>query len=159
MTRHEPPGRELDLAGLPTDSRERHEVLLDLFGQYLMWIRNRTLKGTKKAAESEQFRNDLGTIRRKPYDGVGSMTAEMREAAFQFAEATVNEFISELLAVLAHQGVDFPLGHQHAVRLRLEMEIVAMETREVIHEEVINRGCERHFTNYWGRWLNRHRDK
>jgi hypothetical protein len=44
---------------------------------------------------------------------------------------------------------------QHAFRFRVEMEIVDVQTGEIVETETINRG-EKFFGKYWGRWLNRY---
>ncbi len=159
MNSRENPGRELSLSQFATNAHERHEELVDLFGRYVMWLRNRTVEAVRALAESEEARAHLGTIRRKPYDGVGSMSPEEREAALRFSGAAVDEFIKLLLGVLAHRGIDFELGDRHAIRYRLEMEVVDVDDRETILSEVINRDGAKHFADYWGRWLNRHQDK
>jgi hypothetical protein len=157
MSRNEPPGRELELSDLSVEPRDRHEALVDLFGQYVMWVRNRALESARKLVESEEARNGLGTIRRKPYDGVAAMPPEWRDSALRFSEATINEFIADFLSVLAHRGIDFRLGAAHAVQYKLEMEVVVTEDREVAHSEILNRDGAKHFADYWGRWLNRYR--
>lgn len=143
---------------LSSDPKERHEQLVDLFGQFIFWLRNWSLRASRQLVESEQSREELGTIRRKYYDGVAKMLPEDREAAVLFAEATLNGFLERFLWYLGDEGTDARLGHSHAYRFRIEMEIVDVESGELVHTETINRSG-RFFGSYWGRWLNRHRDK
>jgi hypothetical protein len=39
------------------------------------------------------------------------------------------------------------------------MEIVDFSSEEVVQKEVINRNGGKFFADYWGRWLNRHKDE
>jgi hypothetical protein len=79
---------------------------------------------------------------------------EQREAAMLLVEETLNGFAERLVWLLGDEGTDARLGSRHAYRFRVEMEIVDVETGEVIEEETINRGGK-FFGSYWGRWLNR----
>jgi hypothetical protein len=159
MTRRIPPGAELGLANLSTEPKQRHEELVDLFGQYVFWIRNWTIESTRQLVESPDAQQQLSTIFREPYEEAAKLSSEDRERALKLAESSVDAFIILLLRTFAHRGIDFLFGSRHAVRYRLEMEIVDQETDEVVHEEVINRDGRKHFADYWGRWLNRHRKK
>ena len=74
------------------------------------------------------------------------------------AEETVNGFLERLLWSLGDEGIDSRIGQSHAYRFRIEMEIVDLESEEVVQSETINRGGK-FFGSYWGKWLDRHRDK
>jgi hypothetical protein len=50
-----------NLSQLPSDKRERHEALVDFFGQFLFWLRNSSLQASRKFIESEEWREKLGT--------------------------------------------------------------------------------------------------
>lgn len=152
----EPLAFEQEFSEIPDE--QRHERLVEFFGRYIMWVRNRSLKASRKIIESEAAREQLGTIRRKYYDGVANLPPESREAAMRFLEESLNTCLGTLLWFLGHQGTDCRLGTRHAYRFRIEMEIVDVDTNKVVHTETINRGGEKFFGSYWGRWLNRFRD-
>jgi hypothetical protein len=155
MDRERPPQIDSKFADLPTDPKERHEILVDLFGHYVLWLRNRSLRTTRQLAESEEMRAGLGTIRSARYDELAAMPPEQREAAYKAAEATVDRFIESFLTLLSGTGADERLGEGHAVRFRLDLEICEVESMEVVGQETLNRGGEKFFAGYWGRWLNR----
>jgi hypothetical protein len=71
------------------------------------------------------------------------------------AEATLNGFLERFAWLLGDEGTDARMGSRHAYRFRVEMEIVDVETGEVVDQETINRGGK-FFGSYWGRWLNRY---
>ncbi len=158
LSRRLPPGTNTSFETFSGEPRQRHEELVDLFGQYLFWIRNWTKETGRRLVESFDDRQQLCTILRQPYDEAAQLSPEDRERALQLAESYVDAFIELLLRLFAHRGVDFPLGSAHAVRFRVEMEIVDQETGAIVHEEIVNRGGKKHFADYWGRWLNRHTD-
>lgn len=145
-------------SSISTKSRERHEQLVDLFGQFLFWLRNRSLSSSRLLVNSQDARKKLGKIRRKYYDGVAAMSEEEREAALLLAEETLDGFLERLTWLLGDEGTDARFGTHHAYRFRVDMEIVDVESGEVVDTETINRGG-RFFGSYWGRWLNHHRDK
>jgi hypothetical protein len=120
-----------------------------------MWLRDWTVQSSRDLVEPAADRAKLGTIRRRKYDAIASMSPEQRLAACKLAEATVDRFIQLLLTLLAGTGVDQRLGEQHAVCFRLVMEILRVDTHEIVHEEILNRDGAKFFGDYWGRWLNR----
>lgn len=150
-----PPLISLDFASLPSEPRQRHELLVDVFGQYLMWLRNWTVEASHELAESAEARQKLGAIQRRKYEAVAALTPDQRDVACAFAEGAVDRFIQLFLTMLSGTGVDHQLGLHHAVRFRLEMEILRVADRAIVGQEVINRGGEKFFAEYWGRWKNR----
>ena len=159
MTTRIVPGADQNLDSLPKEPKERHEALVDLFGRYVMWMRNWNDESTKRFAEQPEVREKLGAIPRQPYEDVSQLSDVDRDRALRLADASTDAFIRLLLQVLAHRGSDFLYGQDHVVRFRIVMEIVAKETDEVVHEETINRGGKKHFADYWGKWLNRFHDE
>jgi hypothetical protein len=149
-------GQELSV--LPTDRNDRHETFVDFFGQFIFWLRNRSLETSRKLVESQDARASLGTIRRSYYDGVADMSPNERNAALLLAQATLDGFLERLMWSFGDEGTDAHFGEQCAYRFRVTMEIVNKKTNEIVDEETINRGG-RFFGSYWGRWLNRHKDK
>jgi hypothetical protein len=144
---------------LPTDPRERHEIFVDFFGQFIMWLRNWSISASTTLIGSEEARAGIGTIRRKYYDGVAQMDCEQRDAAMMLAEDTVNGFAERLIWFLGGQGTDLRCGPNHAFRFQVVMEIIDVESNEVVEQETISAGGKKFFGSYWGRWLNRFKDK
>jgi hypothetical protein len=156
MSRRPPPSSDYNVTALPTDPNTRHEELVDIFGQYVMWLRNWAISSAKTLVESIDAREKLGAILRRPYEEAAQLSDENRERAIRLANATVDGFIELFIRVLAHQGDDFSLGPKHSVRYNLVIQIVEKESGDLVHEEVINRKGRKHFGDYWGRWLNRY---
>ena len=158
MAKDSLPGEEIDVAMLLSDENtdERHELLVDLFGSYLMWMRNRAIDSTKELASFSESREKLGRIHREPFDQAAQLSSQDLERAIELSMVTVDSFAQLFLKVLAHRGIDFSLGKNNALRFRLDMEIIEKDTEEIVYEDTINRDCEKHFGDYWGRWLNRY---
>lgn len=152
MTR--PPPIDVFLDQLPLDPKERHEALVEVFGQYVFWMRNFVLSDKRRLVELSAAREQLATLFREPFDRMAELEPDERVVAYQFAQECVDSFARELLRLLANSGFDLPLSDQNVVRFRLVMELCNGATGDVIDEEVLNRGG-RHFPDYWGRWLNR----
>jgi hypothetical protein len=144
---------ELRTSELPDDPQARHQLLVDVFGQYLFWVRSTSQADKRHLVESEEARSELGRLYRGPFEGVAAMSPKDREGAYDFAQACADGCLIGLLRLLAHQGFDLQLNDA-VLRFKLTLEICDEETGEVIDEEIINRGG-RHFVDYWGRWLNR----
>ena len=159
MTTRIVPGADQGFDSLPKQSSERHEALVDLFGRYVMWMRNWTNESTRRFVEQPEVREKLGAILRQPYEDVSHFADVDRDRAIRLAETAVDAFIKLLVQVLAHRGADFSYGADHAIRFRIVMEIVKKENDEPVHEEIVNRGGTKHFADYWGRWLNRFQDE
>jgi hypothetical protein len=159
MTKRVPPKLDYNINSLKNDSGSRHEELIDLFGQYVMWLRNRSITSTELFVESQEARERIGNIFREPYEDVAKLAKEDRVKGLRLANAAVDGFIVLMLQVLAHQGNDFDLGDKHCIRYKLMMEIVDKITGETVLEDVINRDGKKHFADYWGRWLNRYNVK
>ena len=153
------PGPDQNLESLPNEPQERHEALVDLFGRYIIWMRNWNNESTRRLVENSEFREKLGTILRQPFEDASELSDAECEKAVHLAEASVDAFVKRLLQVLAHRGSDFLYGQNHVVRFRMVMEIVEKENDELVHEEIINRGGTKHFADYWGKWLNRFHDE
>lgn len=150
-----PPEMGVTFCDLPADPGERHEALVAVFGRYVMLVRNRAVQATHDLVESQEAREALGNLQRRPYDDVAGMSPDGQHSACKLAEATVDQFIRLFLYTLGGTGTDLRLDEAHAIRFKLVMEILSVERAEVIDEETINRGGEKFFGDYWGRWLNR----
>jgi hypothetical protein len=146
---------ERGLLDIPTDSKERHQEIVDCFGRFLFWLRNWSLDASRQFVDSEESRNALATIRRRPYEGVAAMTPEQRDAALLLAKESLDGFLERFLWFMGDEGTDAKFGRNLAYRFRIEMELVDVETGEIRDQETINRGGD-FFGSYWGRWLNRY---
>lgn len=155
MNRRKAPGRDIEYSKLSPDPKERHEAFVDVFGQVIFWLRNWSITASQKLVESESSREELGTIRREYYEGVANMAPEHREAALLLAQDNLDGFIERLIWILGDEGIDCRIGDRHAYRFRIEMEIVDVESEDIVEEETINRGGK-FFGKYWGHWLNRY---
>lgn len=156
MAATRPPEVSVRYHDLPTDANERHEAFVDIFGEYLLWLRNTSVRLTHELVESVDARQQLGTIKREKYETVAQLDEANRAATCRMAEATVDRFARLLLTLLSSTGTDQRMESGHAIRFRLEMEVCDGETGDVIDEETINRGGKKFLPDYFGRWLNRY---
>jgi hypothetical protein len=152
------PHIDFDLLQLPKDPAQRHEVLVDILGQYFVWLRNTAVSGARNAVSDDGAREKMGPVRWKRYAGVAALSSADQQAACQFAEAAVDSFIRLFLVLLSSIGSDFQLGAKHAARFKLVLEILDIESFEVVDSEVVNRDGEKFFADYWIRWINQHGD-
>jgi hypothetical protein len=150
------PELNADFASLPSDLKERHEALVDFFGEHLFWCRAQALDTARRAVASPELREQLGRIPAEPFDRVSTLPESARIAALDLAQASVDQFMRLLLVLLTGTGTDQRLGSDHAIRYKLLMEVVAVHNPDcVAHEEIINRTGRKAFFDYFGRWLNR----
>lgn len=154
-----PPDFSFIVKDMPTDPEERHEILVDVFGAYLMWARKCTLDVMHQRVESEEERQRLGRLSRTCYEEAAKLSLEDRERAYQLAEATLANFARIVLTMISGQGFDDKLGPDRVFRYKLVMEICSATSGDVVSEEVINRKGKKFFPEYWGRWLNRFKPK
>jgi hypothetical protein len=157
--RRKAPGNDFHLPDLAHDRGQRHEQLVDLFGQYMFWMRNWAVARSRELIESADARKALGTVRAKRFDPIAALEPDERDAAVTFAQATVDEFCDLLLRLLGNEGYDLRVGSGEAVRLRLEMEFIDTATDTVVETDLVNRDGQKSLPDYWGRWLNLHRAK
>jgi hypothetical protein len=150
-----PPILDSNFSDLPADPKQRHEVLVDVFGQCIFWLRNLAIDELRELVESLDAREKLGTIRRRTYEAIVALSPEERYSAYKFAEAAMDRLTQLFLTMLSGAGVDQRLGNDHAIRFKLVMEILEVKNAEVVSQETINHGGERFFADYWARWLNR----
>lgn len=151
-----PPTFDFAFEDLPSDLKARHEVLVDLFGDYLFWVQRQALSRIHELIESETKRSELGSMFRGVYDQAAALKAEDREILMRLLKSGIASFAGLFLTMISGQGFDDTLGPNYVFRYRLDMEICDAETGEVVLEETINRGGRKFFPEYWGRWLNRY---
>lgn len=150
-----PPEIETALTELPSDPAERHEALVDIFGRYMMWMREWAIETTRDLGESEESRSKIPQLRREKWERLSEMTEDERAVVYDISQATMDRFIQMFLVMMGNTGVDQRLGNDHSVRFKLDLEICDVESIEVVESETINRGGKKFFGDYWGRWLNR----
>src|SRR5262245_56812199 len=114
MSNQQPPQVPIDFNDLPEDTKQRHEILVNIVGAYVFWLRNLAVDKTHQLVESEEARAKLGNLKRRAYEAASSLDPRGREAACQLAEVTVVRFIQLFLVMLSGTGVDQRLGSQHA---------------------------------------------
>lgn len=149
-----PPNIALNYEALPTNPEERQSFLLDVFGQYLVWMRRFVLDGANRRVASEAAR-EIGSILKAVYDDVARMDPGQQDICLRLAQRCVDDFAYQLLGLLANAGNDLALGASHAIRLRLDMEIYEIESETSVDSITLNRGGARHLSQLWGRWINR----
>ncbi|EAQ78294.1 hypothetical protein [Blastopirellula marina] len=150
MSDPKPPKIEFDFDSLPVDPRDRHEALVDLFGQHVTWLRNWSVTATAQLVESEESRKNLGTIRREKYDTLASLTPEQKAAAREATAATVDRFIQLFLTMASGTGIDQRIDDPHAIRFKIDLEVCEIHNSEVVEQETINRRGKKFFADYWG---------
>jgi hypothetical protein len=149
-----PPNVGVDFDDLPGDPKARHEVLVGVFGAYLMWARKVALDTTRQRVESEDERRKLGNLFRVCYEDIASFQPADREKAYQLAEAAIASFAKIMLTMISGEGYEEKMGPDYVFRYKLIMEICRMGDDRLVMEEIINRNGKRFFPEYWGRWLN-----
>lgn len=156
MTPHGGPPSSTDLSALPREPTARHEALLEILGQHLIWLRNCSIQAAEKVIETPSAAEGMGRVHWERFAGVASMTPEQRKASLSFAEATTDRFIQLLLTSLGGTGVEHKLGKSHAFNIKLDLEILDVSSRCVIETHTLSRGGEKFFADYWGHWLFRY---
>lgn len=146
-----------DCSALPPGDEERSEFKLELFSQHLFYMRNQRVSSISKLVEDREYRERLGTIRRRAYEAVATLDPLARSAAVKLAETAIDLFMQDLLGLFSNTGTALRCGHDRAIRYKLVLEIID-EDRQVISEDVINRGRSKHLPDYFGRWLNTYKN-
>jgi hypothetical protein len=154
-----PPSIETSVEDLPNDPKARHQFLVDVFGRYLFWAMDESSNLVKSRVESKEARDQLERARRETYEkAANALTPEQQGMALALAREAVQILAKQFLAILEAHGISHRLGQEHAIRFRLIMEICETADMKVVFEEVINRGGEKAFASYWGRWLHQNED-
>lgn len=151
-----PPAVKLDYDRLPSDRQQRHEQLLDVFGQCLVGARRTSLNFAMQLAESAETRESLGRLHREPYEKVAALQPEHRQCAYEFSKAVLDRFAQELLRLLGNAGTDLRVGAHHSARFPVDIQICDSDTGEVVLEENLSWKGAKSLPDYWGRWVNRY---
>lgn len=151
----------LTLDSLPTDAKQRHEAFIEIFGRQVFSIRNEILEGTQALIEAPQaVRDEMGTIYSKEYTAASQLSANDRQVTLNLARKTVDSFLRKVLLLLTHNGTstDLAFGPQHAIAYKLLLQVIQKADLLSVEEHTVNDGGEKVFYEYYGRWLNRHKE-
>jgi hypothetical protein len=151
-----PPQLRIEYETFPEDVKERHELFVDILGQYLFWLRNTVLKFSKELAESPETRMRLGRMHRALFEKLSQLESDQRTVAYELATTCIDNFARELLRLIGNEGTDLRLGDRHAIRFRLDIEVCDIESGEVVEQMTISKGGRKFLPEYWGQWLNRY---
>lgn len=146
---------------LPNDEKERHEAFIEIFGRQLFSVRNEALERIRALVEAPQkVRDDMGSIYSKEYTAVAQLPPEVQSAALNLSRKAVDTFLRDLLLILAHNGLcmDLAFGSEHAFAFKLVLQVIEKQRMKVLEQQTVNEGGEKVFYEYYGRWLNNHRD-
>jgi hypothetical protein len=146
----------IDFDGLPDDPAGRREALLEAFAEQLFRERNERLASVGRLLSEPADRDAVGTIRARPYEELARFGQEVVSPGVGVARATLDNYIHHLLAIFTNMGSDVRIGSGHALRYRLVVEVIDVQTHSVVEETVINRDTEKALMSYFGRWLNRY---
>jgi hypothetical protein len=152
---------------LPADAKERHEALIDLFGQHVFWMRNHVGEKVEQLLQDPELRKKLGRIPAEPYEQVATLGKEVENKAKALARAAVDQFIREMMSLLMNRGVGTKLGEDHCIKYELNLEIHRIPKDEefadgerepdtLVEYDTINIDGRRAFSQYFGTWILRH---
>ena len=150
---------------LPPDSDELRELLVDVFGQHLMSIRNQRFEAISQCVADPE-RAGRGKLQREEFERVAALDESAQEAALELAQKGIDLFIGDLLALLGHQGYTLEMDREHCLRYNLVLQVLQnqvpgdaeeMEYGVQQHEVSLNQGSTANFLgDYLGQWRNRH---
>lgn len=150
-----PPNVPPQITQFLLDTGSQHSAGADTFGCCVMWIRRNVLQRARQRVENESARN-LGSLGRREYDAVAMLGTDQREACHEFAKRCVDDFIQEMLGLLANRGDDLTASESVSMRLRLDLELYDIDSQKLLTSATINRPPARLSPeDAWGRWLNR----
>jgi hypothetical protein len=141
---------------MPSEPAARKEAAVELFGQHLFSFRNQLIERLERLVESAEIRKHCGSLHRKEYDAVAALPPEQREAAIALARKAIDLYMQDILALFTGTGDDDRFGSEHAINYQLMLQVKDVTSDEVVEEFAINRECEKVFSQYYGRWLNRY---
>src|SRR5690349_13584379 len=145
-----PPRIEITFEDIPSNRRDRHEFFVDTFGRYLFWAMQEALLKSRELVSCPEVRKRLGRAFEHPYSSVAQLGPEQKEAAFDFARATMENVVKNILVIFGAEGITFRMGDRHAIQFRLTAEIRDLEAMAIQLEETVNREGEKAFMSYWG---------
>lgn len=149
-----PPSIKRELWEFSQDPKIKHEQMVDMFGFYFLWLRSAAHERVQHLIESPEARQRLAAAFRAPYERVATtLTCEQAKTAMQLADAAVDQFAKSVLSMLSAVGSSHRLGSAHSIQFKLDVEVRDLDANQLIMQETINRGGQKHFADYWGKWL------
>lgn len=136
------------------DPAERHEQLVAYFGRRVMQLRMGAIINARRLIEDASARDRLGAIHREPFVRCANLPPEGQDAALKLGQSIADNVLYLVLTLISGTGIDERLDENHAINWRLVAEVMDIDAEAIVYEEVINRGGEKFFPDYWGRWLN-----
>lgn len=149
------------LANLPSDPKERHEAFIEIFGRQLFSLRNEVLQHTRAIVTGPQeVRDRMGKLNSRQYTAVAELSEHAQEAALGLSRKAIDSFLQRLLMLFTHNGLstDIALGTDHAIAYEILLKAIRKDSLEVVEEHIVNKNGEKVFSEYFGRWVNRHGD-
>jgi hypothetical protein len=151
----------LSFDALPKNVEDRHEAVLNYFGDQLC----QSFEMACRATMSKM--NKPATVRpvdRAPYEVASRLSPEQKQAVMEISKDCTNMLINFLLPLLGSAGYQNRLGDKHYVRYRLDAEICktpsdeddSEESDDPIEVQTINRTGIRYFGEMWPVWKNKY---
>jgi hypothetical protein len=152
---------EASLENLPSDPKERHEAFIEIFGRQLFSLRNEVLQNTRAIVKAPQeVRDRIGKLNSRQYTAVAGLPEEAQEAALGLSRKAIDSFLQHLLMLFTHNGmsIEIPLGTDHAIAYEILLKAIRKDNLEAVEEHIVNKDGAKVFSEYFGRWVNRHGD-
>jgi hypothetical protein len=149
------------LEDLPSDPKERHETFIEIFGRQLFSLRNEVLQNIRSVVKAPQEARDrMGKLDSQEYTAVAKLPEDVQEMALGLSRKAVDSLLQHLLMLFTHNGLstDIALGSDQAIAYEILLKAIRKDNLEAVEEHIVNKDGERVFSEYFGRWLNRHSD-
>jgi len=150
-----------DFDTLPSDTNERHEAVIEILGRHLFALRNQAIATvTSSVCATQESRSQMGSFHRAEYDAVAALPPNVRDAALALSQKSVDLFLQYLLTLFTHSGLstDIGAGPEHAIAYEIVLKFIRCDNLEPVESHTVNKDGEKVFSEYFGRWLNRHSD-
>lgn len=154
-------GEDKPLGSFPTDPKQRHEAFIELFGRQVFALRNERLERIRALVEGpREERERIGSLHAQEYTAVADQPPAAREAALNLSRKAMDLFLQDLLGLFTYNGlsIDLRLGTDHAIAYELLLKVIGNLDRQPVEAHVVNKGGQKVFGEYYGRWINRHKD-
>lgn len=144
---------DVDVPLVIQNAKERG-ALTDAFGKLVMHMRKRVVDSARRKVDSEEERTEMGAVFRRIYDAVAAMDPDARERALKLSERCADNMAKEFLMLLANRGHDLRISDNHAIRFRMNIEVVDVVTGDVVLSHPAD-DSPGYLPQLWGRWINR----
>ena len=147
-------------AELPADPDERLEAFIDIFGQHSFSTRNQVIDLIRDLLLHSEPAQTMDKQRRELFYAAKNLDEKSRRLIEEICRVGIDLFLQHMLGLFMNTGTGLRLDDTHCIRYRVVMEIVdhSDEDEKIMDERVINRDGQKAFSDYYGRWLLRHRD-